>query len=40
VRAELSTPSTGGLTVNDYIIAARIDQVKTLDLIPKKRFWA
>jgi 4a-hydroxytetrahydrobiopterin dehydratase len=40
VRAELSTPSTGGLTANDYIIAARIDQVKTLDLIPKKRFWA
>ncbi|TVU23123.1 hypothetical protein EJB05_11092, partial [Eragrostis curvula] len=40
VRAELSTPSTGGLTVNDYIIAARIDQVKTLDLIPKKRAWA
>jgi 4a-hydroxytetrahydrobiopterin dehydratase len=40
VRAELSTPSAGGLTVNDYIIAARIDQVQTLDLIPKKRFWA
>ncbi|KAL6657008.1 hypothetical protein ACP70R_004788 [Stipagrostis hirtigluma subsp. patula] len=40
VRAELATPSAGGLTVNDYIVAARIDQVKTLDLIPKKRFWA
>ncbi|KAL6841946.1 hypothetical protein ACP4OV_028458 [Aristida adscensionis] len=40
VRAELSTPSAGGLTVNDYIVAARIDQVKTLDLIPKKRVWA
>lgn len=40
VRAELSTPSAGGLTVNDYIVAARIDQVKTLDLIPKKRAWA
>ncbi|KAG8073049.1 hypothetical protein GUJ93_ZPchr0006g42610 [Zizania palustris] len=40
VRAELQTPSAGGLTVNDFIVAARIDQVKTLDLIPKKRVWA
>ena len=42
VRAELSTPSAAGdsLTVNDYIVAARIDKVKTLDLIPKKRVWA
>jgi hypothetical protein len=42
VRAELSTPSAAGdsLTVNDYILAARIDKVKTLDLIPKKRVWA
>ncbi|KAF8642698.1 hypothetical protein HU200_067071 [Digitaria exilis] len=42
VRAELSTPSDDGdcLTVNDFIVAARIDKVKTLDLIPKKRVWA
>ncbi|CAL4978096.1 unnamed protein product [Urochloa decumbens] len=42
VRAELSTPSADGdcLTVNDFIVAARIDKVKTLDLIPKKRVWA
>ncbi|KAL6645333.1 hypothetical protein ACP70R_016941 [Stipagrostis hirtigluma subsp. patula] len=42
VRAELSSPSAAGncLTVNDYIVAARIDQVKTLDLVPKKRVWA
>ncbi|CAL4951841.1 unnamed protein product [Urochloa decumbens] len=42
VRAELSTPDADGdcLTVNDFIVAARIDKVKTLDLIPKKRVWA
>uniref|UniRef100_A0A0E0K7G6 4a-hydroxytetrahydrobiopterin dehydratase n=1 Tax=Oryza punctata TaxID=4537 RepID=A0A0E0K7G6_ORYPU len=40
VTAELQTPSVGGLTVNDFIVAARIDKVKTLDLIPKKRVWA
>ncbi|KAL5209654.1 hypothetical protein ABZP36_005277 [Zizania latifolia] len=40
VKAELQTPSAGSLTVNDFIVAARIDQVKTLDLIPKKRVWA
>ncbi|CAO2161218.1 unnamed protein product [Urochloa humidicola] len=42
VRAELSTPSADGdcLTINDFIVAARIDKVKTLDLIPKKRVWA
>ncbi|XP_012703147.1 uncharacterized protein LOC105913459 [Setaria italica] len=42
VRGELSTLSTAGdsLTINDYILAARIDKVKTLDLIPKKRVWA
>jgi 4a-hydroxytetrahydrobiopterin dehydratase len=32
--------AAGGLSVNDFIIAARIDQIKTLDLIPKKRVWA
>lgn len=32
--------SAGGLSMNDFIVAARIDKVKTLDLIPKKRVWA
>jgi 4a-hydroxytetrahydrobiopterin dehydratase len=32
--------AAGGLSVNDFIIAARIDQIKTQDLIPKKRVWA
>uniref|UniRef100_A0ACD5VL42 Uncharacterized protein n=1 Tax=Avena sativa TaxID=4498 RepID=A0ACD5VL42_AVESA len=40
VRAQLYSTSLGGLSVNDFIIAARIDQIKTLDLIPKKRVWA
>lgn len=42
VRGELSTPSTAGdsLPINDYILAARIDKVKTLDFIPKKRVRA
>ncbi|WOL10483.1 hypothetical protein Cni_G19240 [Canna indica] len=40
VRAELWTPSIGGLSMNDFIVAARIDQIKTLDLLPKKRIWA
>ncbi|KAF7040418.1 hypothetical protein CFC21_050324 [Triticum aestivum] len=40
VRAQLYTPSVGGLSANDFIIAARIDQIKTKDLLPKKRVWA
>ncbi|XP_047089166.1 probable pterin-4-alpha-carbinolamine dehydratase, chloroplastic [Lolium rigidum] len=40
VRAQLYSTSLGGLSVNDFIIAARIDQIKTQDLIPKKRVWA
>ncbi|KAM3355551.1 putative pterin-4-alpha-carbinolamine dehydratase, chloroplastic [Capsicum galapagoense] len=40
VHAELWTPSIGGLSVNDFIVAAKIDQVKTSDLIPRKRVWA
>ncbi|CAL9202322.1 unnamed protein product [Musa hybrid cultivar] len=40
VRAELWTNSIGGLSMNDFIVAARIDQIKTLDLLPKKRIWA
>nr|BAJ88797.1 predicted protein [Hordeum vulgare subsp. vulgare]BAJ90390.1 predicted protein [Hordeum vulgare subsp. vulgare] len=40
VRAQLYTPSVGGLSANDFIIAARIDQINTKDLLPKKRVWA
>lgn len=40
VKAELYSRSIGGLSMNDFIVAARIDQVKTQDLIPKKRVWA
>uniref|UniRef100_A0A6V7QUL0 4a-hydroxytetrahydrobiopterin dehydratase n=1 Tax=Ananas comosus var. bracteatus TaxID=296719 RepID=A0A6V7QUL0_ANACO len=40
VRAELWTASIGGLSMNDFIVAARIDRVKTADLVPKKRIWA
>ncbi|XP_028791182.1 probable pterin-4-alpha-carbinolamine dehydratase, chloroplastic [Neltuma alba] len=40
VRAELWTASIGGLSMNDFIIAAKIDEIKTADLAPKKRIWA
>lgn len=40
VRAELWTSSVGGLSMNDFIIAAKIDRIKTSDLAPKKRVWA
>ncbi|PKA53295.1 4a-hydroxytetrahydrobiopterin dehydratase [Apostasia shenzhenica] len=40
VMAELWTTSVGGLSLNDFIVAAKIDQVNALDLIPKKRVWA
>ncbi|KAK8926402.1 hypothetical protein KSP39_PZI018993 [Platanthera zijinensis] len=40
VMAELSTASVGGLSLNDFIVAAKIDQVKSSDLIPKMRAWA
>ncbi|TMW83056.1 hypothetical protein EJD97_003125 [Solanum chilense] len=40
VHAELWTPSIGGLSMNDFIVAAKIDQVKTTDLVPRKRVWA
>ncbi|KAK6926235.1 Pterin 4 alpha carbinolamine dehydratase [Dillenia turbinata] len=40
VRAELWTDSIGGLSMNDFIVAAKIDQIKTSDLVPKKRIWA
>nr|AXA12010.1 chloroplast Rubisco accumulation factor 2 [Nicotiana benthamiana] len=40
VRAELWTASIGGLSINDFIVAAKIDQIKTSDLVPRKRVWA
>ncbi|ESQ43467.1 hypothetical protein EUTSA_v10014640mg [Eutrema salsugineum] len=40
VRAELSTASIGGLSMNDFIMAAKIDDIKTSDLSPRKRVWA
>lgn len=40
LRVELWTESIGGLCENDYIMAAKIDQVKTTDLIKRTRFWA
>nr|XP_027061360.1 probable pterin-4-alpha-carbinolamine dehydratase, chloroplastic [Coffea arabica] len=40
LRAELWTSSIGGLSMNDFIVAAKIDQVKSSDLIPRKRVWA
>lgn len=30
----------GGLSMNDFIVAAKIDAIKTSDLIPRKRAWA
>lgn len=30
----------GGLSMNDFIVAAKIDQIKTSDLVPRKRAWA
>ncbi|XP_072986067.1 probable pterin-4-alpha-carbinolamine dehydratase, chloroplastic [Typha latifolia] len=40
VRAELWTSSIGGLSMNDFIMAAKIDKVRAVDLLPKKRIWA
>ncbi|EEF51651.1 probable pterin-4-alpha-carbinolamine dehydratase, chloroplastic [Ricinus communis] len=40
VRAELWTESIGGLSMNDFIVAAKIDEIKTSDLVPRKRVWA
>ncbi|KAJ3681780.1 hypothetical protein LUZ60_014353 [Juncus effusus] len=40
VRAELYSSSIGGVSINDFIIAAKIDTVKCTDLLPRKRVWA
>ncbi|GJP31520.1 hypothetical protein CLOM_g12610 [Closterium sp. NIES-68] len=40
VRVDLHTPAIGGLSENDFIIAAKVDIIKVSDLIKKARFWA
>ncbi|KAK9793211.1 hypothetical protein WJX73_009509 [Symbiochloris irregularis] len=42
VSAKLMTHSVGGLTENDFILAAKINALELSDLLPKKkqRFWA
>ncbi|KAL8192826.1 hypothetical protein R6Q57_027274 [Mikania cordata] len=40
VKAELWTSSIGGLSMNDFIVASKIDEIKTSDLVPRKRAWA
>lgn len=30
----------GGLSMNDFIVAAKIDAIHTSDLVPRKRAWA
>nr|XP_043632365.1 probable pterin-4-alpha-carbinolamine dehydratase, chloroplastic [Erigeron canadensis] len=40
VKAELWTSSIGGLSMNDFIVAAKIDDIRTSDLVPRKRAWA
>merc|ERR1712176_385743 len=42
VTVEVWTHSVGGLTENDFILAAKINEIETSDLAPKKkqRFWA
>ncbi|PIN26913.1 Pterin carbinolamine dehydratase PCBD/dimerization cofactor of HNF1 [Handroanthus impetiginosus] len=40
VKAELWTSSIGGLSLNDFIVAAKIDEIKVSDLQPRQRVWA
>ncbi|XP_057433263.1 probable pterin-4-alpha-carbinolamine dehydratase, chloroplastic [Lotus japonicus] len=40
IRAVLWTASIGGLSMNDFVVAAKIGEIKTSDLAPKKRVWA
>lgn len=42
VTVELTTHAVGGLTLNDFIIAAKVNEIETSDLTPKKKtkFWA
>eukprot|EP00887_Chlorella_sp_A99_P006532 scaffold3.g6532.t1 len=42
VTAELSTHAANGLTENDFILAAKINELDLADLLPKRKpkFWA
>jgi 4a-hydroxytetrahydrobiopterin dehydratase len=42
VTAELTTHAAGGLTENDFIMAAKINEVELADLLTKRKpkFWA
>ncbi|EPS69431.1 hypothetical protein M569_05336, partial [Genlisea aurea] len=40
VVAQMWTSSVGGLSINDFIVAAKIDQIKISDLQPRLRVWA
>jgi 4a-hydroxytetrahydrobiopterin dehydratase len=42
IRAELSTHAVGRLTINDFILAAKLNDLELSDLMPKKKakFWA
>ncbi|KAG8381020.1 hypothetical protein BUALT_Bualt06G0077700 [Buddleja alternifolia] len=40
VKAQLWTSSIGGLSINDFIVAAKIDEIKISDLQPRQRVWA
>jgi 4a-hydroxytetrahydrobiopterin dehydratase len=42
VAVELSTHAVGGLTENDFIMAAKINEIPLDDLLPKRKpqFWA
>ncbi|XP_024533261.1 probable pterin-4-alpha-carbinolamine dehydratase, chloroplastic [Selaginella moellendorffii] len=39
-KVDIWTESLGGLTENDFILAAKIDKLKTSDLIKRNRVWA
>ena len=43
VAAELSTPSAGGLTENDFIVASRLNELEGVEALlatQRQRFWA
>ncbi|KAL8539468.1 hypothetical protein ACS0TY_001181 [Phlomoides rotata] len=40
VRAQLWTSSLGGLSINDFIVAAKVDGINVSDLQPRLRVWA
>jgi 4a-hydroxytetrahydrobiopterin dehydratase len=42
LRAELTTHALGGLTLNDFIVAAKVNDLEIGDLLPKRKqkFWA